>query len=76
MNTDVNIMKDTKNTDSVPELLPRSFSVRRFARSIGVSHTTVYNVLNGVEKVGPETRAMIIEKLWECVKEKQPAPAA
>lgn len=56
--------------------MPRDFKVRAFAQEIGFSHTTVYNVLNGVDKVSEENRRLILEKLWDRVGHLQPAPAA
>ena len=75
MNTDVNINQNTRNTGEIP-VLPRDFKVRAFAQEIGFSHTTVYNVLNGGEKVSEENRRFILERLWDRVGHLQPAPAA
>lgn len=73
MSTGANINENTRNTGQIP-VLPRGFNIRAFAQEIGVSHTTVYNVLNGVDgRMSNETRCMIIEKLHEAAQ--QPAPA-
>lgn len=67
MNTETNITQYTGNATNIP-VIPRGFKIRAFADAIGVSHTTVYNVLNGENnRVSEETRNMIIEKLKEAI---------